>query len=169
MNIDWLQVATIIGILSTTITASMALIEFRLKLQAEKRLADSATAEKDVLLLESFTDILYVASGRRGDAIFSKEILELLVKKGGITDADIQSPDQLKEKVSKAAMLAQVPGAESKDAAYAAIAALAMKHEVLYLPAVQALETMRAWSGEISTKYLKMIAENRSSSSQSNG
>jgi len=164
---DWLiPVASLIAIIPTAVGVWLSLKEYRLKLQAETRLAESARAETDIRLLQLFTEVLYIASGRKGEAVFSKEILDLLVQRNVLAEDDLKDLDTLKSKVSQAAMIAQTPGAASSAAAFASIATLATRHAVLRESAIEALESFRTqnWNRQLSEKYLDVIRVNDTSS-----
>jgi hypothetical protein len=131
--------------------------ELGLKLQAERRLAESAKAETDVRLLQTFTEMLFVASGRKGEAVYAKEILDLMIQKNMLTEDDFKSPDRLKDVISQATMLAQVPGEASAIGALAAITVLTKKHNMLREPAIAALESLNEWQPTKFGKYLDSI------------
>lgn len=155
---EWLLIlSSFVAIVTSAVAIWRVLKEYGLKLQAETRLAESTRAETDIRLLELFTDLLCIASGRVGDAVYSKEILDLLIQKDIFTEDDFKDLDKLKEKISKAALIAQTPAAASADAAFASIATLAKRHPVLYEPAMEALESFHGWKPEISEKYLDSI------------
>ncbi len=155
---DWLiPVSSFFVLVSTAIAIWISLKEYRLKLQAETRLTESTRAETDIRLLQLFTELLRISSGRMGVAIYSKEILDILIKKDIFTEDDFKNLDMLKEKISKATMIAQTPGVESSNAAFASIATLAKRHPVLYESAIEALETCQEWNPQMSEKYLSSI------------
>jgi hypothetical protein len=157
---DWLvPVASLIAIISTSVGVWLSLKEYRVKLQAETRLTESTRAETDIRLLQLFTELLYVASGRKGDAVFSKEVLDLLIQKNMLTEEDFKSADSLKSKISQATLIAETPGQLSANAAFASIATLAKRHPVLYEPAIEALESSLGWKPETSKKYLNSLRE----------
>jgi hypothetical protein len=157
---DWLIIiSSSIAIVSIAVGIWLSLKEYRLKLQAETRLAESTRTETDIRLLQLFTDILYIASGRKGEAIYSKEILDLLIQKDILTEDDFKDLDKLKTKISQATLIAQTPGAASANAAFASIATLAKRHPVLYEPAIEALESFQDWNPELSRKYLNSITK----------
>ncbi len=159
---DWLiPIASLIAVIPTSAAVWLSLKEYRLKLQAETRLAESTRAETDIRLLQLFTELLYIASGRKGEAVFSKEILDLLVQKNILTDEDFKNLDGLKSKISQATLIAQTPGELSADAAFASIATLAKRHPVLYEPAVEALESSSGWKPTLSKKYLDDLKKHR--------
>ena len=75
---DWVIIVTsLFAIIPTSILVWRSFKESRLKPQAEIRLAESTRAETAIRLLQLFTELLYIASGRKGEAVYSKEILDL--------------------------------------------------------------------------------------------
>jgi len=169
MNIGLINaISSLITIFSTIVIAVATLLgmwlsvnDHRVKLQAETRLTDSTKAETDIRLLQHFTEILYIASGRKGDGIFSKEIFDELIKRKILTDEVFKDADKLNETISRAAIIAQIPGDASADAAFASIVVLAKRHCVLYEPAIAALESFRGWEKKrvLSEKCLSLIRE----------
>jgi hypothetical protein len=167
---EWLiPISTFIGVISTAVGIWLSLKEYRLKLQAETRLAESTRAETDIRLLQLFTEILYIATGRKGGATFSKEILNLLVQKNVLTEEDYKDIDRLVYKITKGSFIAQGVGISSVEAAFASIATLAIQHPVLYNSALQALESFKKtnYNIELSEKYLTMIQNAYKSTSAS--
>jgi hypothetical protein len=155
---DWLiPVATFLALVPTMVGVLISLREYRLKLKAEERMVQSATAEMDIRLLQLFTELVYIASGRRGDPVYSKEIVALMEQKNTLTREDLEDPEHIKDKISKAAMIAQTPGIFSADAAFASIATLASRHAVLYEAAEQALESARKYKPELVEEYLNRV------------
>ena len=153
---DWLiPVASFVGILSTAVGVWLALKEYRLKLAAEKRLTESARAETDIRLLTHFTDILEIATGRKRDPVYSKEVVDKLLEKLEI-DPNAENFDYtaLQGKLKRAALFEPVVGLSSIDAAFASITTLAQRHAVLVPSAIQALESFSDWKPELSNKYL---------------
>ena len=162
---DWLTpVSLFIGIISTSSGIWLALREFRLKLNAEKRLAESARVETDIRLLTHFTEILEIATGRRKDVVYSKEVAEKLI--GGITfDPNEEGFDfrDLEKKIKDATLLNPVVGQSSIDAAFASITTLAERHDVLLSSAKQALQSAidTDWNVELATRYLGQLEDSQ--------
>ncbi|PTN13309.1 hypothetical protein [Nitrosomonas aestuarii] len=156
---DWLiPIASFVGIISTSAGVWLALKEYRLKLKAEQRLAESARAETDIRLFTHFTDILEVATGRRRDPVYSKEVAEKVLKTLRI-EPDDENFDYraLREKIAKAALLQSWVGNSSSDAAFASITTLAQRHKVLVPSTIQALESFSDWKPELANKYIKIL------------
>jgi hypothetical protein len=120
-------------------------------------LAESARAETDIRRIQLFTELLYIASGRRGDAVFAKEVFDYLIQKGCFTEDDLKDLDALRVKITQTSMLVQTPGSASANAAFASIATLAKRHPVLRDSSIEALESFRSWMPELSEKYLRSI------------
>ncbi len=160
---EWLiPLSTFITLISTSAGVWISLKEYRLKLQSEIRLTESTQAEMDIRLLKLFTEITHIATGRKGDAsTFSTEIVEKLFENNAITAEDFKNLDVLRSKIATAAFVEPVVGLSSRDAAFASIATLGIRHDVLREPAIQALESFKAWAPDISERYLKKIRESK--------
>ncbi|SER73980.1 hypothetical protein SAMN05421690_10634 [Nitrosomonas sp. Nm51] len=160
---DWLiPVASFAGIISTSAGVWLALKEYRLKLKAEQRLAESARAETDIRLFTHFTDILEVATGRKRDPVYSKEVAEKLLEKLRIEPADANFDYRaLRENIATAALLQSWVGTSSSDAAFASITTLALRHNPLIPSAIQALESFSDWKPALAEKYLKILRDAR--------
>jgi hypothetical protein len=92
---EWILVASgSIALISASISSWLALKEYRLKLQAETRAANSEKAESDVRLLKAFTELNDVANGRGGYEV-SEKLIEELFRREVFTKAefaDLESP-----------------------------------------------------------------------------
>ena len=71
---------------SFSVATIFALLEYRLKLKAEKRVAISQQAETDVRLIQAFTELMNIANGR-GGYVTSEKLIEELFKRDVFTDA----------------------------------------------------------------------------------
>ncbi|SET14887.1 hypothetical protein SAMN05216326_11346 [Nitrosomonas marina] len=160
---DWLiPIASFAGIISTSAGVWLALKEYRLKLRAEQRLAESTRAETDIRLFTHFTDILEVATGRKRDPVYSKEVAETLLEKLKIEPLDANFDYRaLREKIATSALLHSWVGTSSSDAAFASITTLALRHNVLIPSAIQALESFKDWKPELAEKYLTLLRNAR--------
>ncbi|MCB1948305.1 hypothetical protein [Nitrosomonas sp.] len=160
---DWLiPIASFVGIISTSVGVWLALKEYRLKLKAEQRLAESTRAETDIRLFTHFTDILEVATGRRRDPVYSKEVAEKLLEKLNVEPANANFDYRtLRENIATAALLHSWVGNSSSDAAFASITTLALRHKALIPSAIQALESFNDWKPELAKKYLTLLKNAR--------
>ena len=149
---DWVGlILTLFGLIPILYGVLFALRDYRLKLQAEIRLRNSAQVEQDIQLLKLFTEIMDIAHAR-GAAHVSEKAVEMLLK-----------PEIIKELYSKGvplnslldnAVIVHPVGMAAQDAAIAAIWALAQRHEILRPVAIQALESLMSFKGNIAKKYL---------------
>jgi len=146
----------------TLITLSIgvwrSLAEYRLKIKAENRVAESARIEADIRLIKHFTEIMDIAHARSGYQI-SETVIEKLFENDLITSSDLKDLKLLNQKMEEAAILTFPVGIAAQDAAIASIAELSIRHEVLRSPAIQALESIKSFKKDIAEKYLKKIHE----------
>lgn len=157
---DWLiPISTFITLISTSVGVWLSLKQYRVKLNTEARLNESARAENDIKLLTSFTDILVIATGRRNNTIVSEQIVSELIKQNLVSGDvnDYQNLDRIRVAASKAAILEPMVGYSSTSAAFASIATLAKRHEMLRPSALQALEDFRGWNETLANKYIDDI------------
>lgn len=154
---EWiLTISRAIGILTTTIAVWKSLAEYRLKLKAENRVAESERIEADIKLIMHFTEIMDIANARSGYQV-SETIIEKLFEQDIITREDSQDLKKLNEKIANAAILTLPVGSAAQDAAIASIAQLAIRHNILKEPAIQALESIEEFKSDIAKKYLDKI------------
>jgi hypothetical protein len=154
---EWILVASgSFALVSVAISSWLALKEYRLKLQAEARTANSEKAETDVRLIKAFTELMDIANGRGGYVVSEKVIEELFKRK--FVDADFNDLASMKAQIAEFPVIYLPVGNASQDSAIAAIATLANRHDVLSEPAIQALETAKSFRKELAEKYLQRIS-----------
>ncbi len=127
-----LGTASIGAVITSGVTLARFLKELRLKAQAEKRLAESATIENQIKLVKLFTELMNLANAR-GNSELSEKAVEILLQRD--RGADVET-------ALKTAVVIMPVGAATQDAAIAAIAELGATHAVLRACAVQALESL---------------------------
>ena len=155
---EWILVISgSFALVSVAISSWLALKEYRLKLQAEARAANSEKAETDVRLLKAFTELMDIANGRGGYVVSDKALEELFKRK--FKDADFNDLESLKKQIGEFPVIYLPVGGASQEAAIAAIATLANRHEVLKQPARQALESAQSFAPDLAKKYLQAISE----------
>jgi hypothetical protein len=128
---EWILVGTsaltlvsiAIGAVSVAISSWKALKEYRLKLAAEARAANSAKAETDVRLLKAFTELMDLANGR-GGYVVSEKAIEELFKNRVFTESDFNNLESVKKRIGEFPIFTLPVGSASQDAAIAAIATL---------------------------------------------
>src|SRR5438046_312557 len=154
---DWLiPASTLVGIVATAISIWLSLRDWRLKVQAETRLKDSAEVEAQVTLLKLFTEIMTIAHARGGYHV-SEKAIELLLSKDGVGHLPVGTNMKLKDFLEDGAILTLPVGVAAQDAAIAAIFVLGKRHEVLHDVAIQALRSLCSFKREVAEPYLKML------------
>lgn len=79
---DWLiPVSTCITLLSISFGVYQSLKEYRLKLLAESRLADSTAVEMDIKLMQGFIQLLALAHARKGSYLSEKTVEKMFDNK----------------------------------------------------------------------------------------
>lgn len=156
---DWLiPVSTLISLWVIAIGAYQSLREYRLKLKAESRLANTTAVEMDIKLMQGFTELLALANARKGSYLSEKAVEKMFDNKL-FTAIELNDPRLLNRKLEEVAVLNIFCGTAEQDAFIAAITNLGIKHEILKQPTIQALETMKSFKPELAQKYLSLLDE----------
>ena len=155
---DWLiPISTFISLITISIGAYQSLKEYKLKLITETRLTNSTQVETDIKLMKGFTDLLALAHSRKGSYL-SEKTVEKMFEKDLFTDEELKDPDKLNRKLEKVAVLNVFSGVAEQNAFIAAITNLGLRHDILKLPVIQALETMKTFiDPELIDKYLELV------------
>jgi hypothetical protein len=157
---DWLTpVSTFLSVLAVAYGVIQSLKEYRLKLRAEMRLADSTTVEMNIKLMQSFTELLAIAHARK-NSYLSEKTVEKMFDKSLFTKEELANPDLLRKKIQSAAILNVACGEAEQSAFVAAITELALRHQILENPTKQALETMKSFLPDLAQKYLDELNRN---------
>ncbi len=155
---DWLvPISTFVTLMTASIGGWLSLKQYPLKVSVETRLAQSAQLEADIKLLKLFTEIMDIAHARRGCQVSEKAIEKILtpekMKELGLSATNLQ--DILAKSV------VQLPvGIAAQDAAICAIWVLGRRHDALMPVSIQALESLRAFKGEVVKGYLEDLKAN---------
>jgi hypothetical protein len=150
---EWLvPLSTFVALITGSIGGWLSLKEYRLKVQAETRVARSAELEADIKLLKLFTEIMTIAHARGGTTVSEKVIEKLLtpemLKELGIPPTAIQS-------VIANAVINLPVGVAAQDAAISAIWVLGGRHEILRPVAIQALTSLCGFKAIVAAPYLE--------------
>jgi hypothetical protein len=161
MNADivkaWLvPISTFITLITASIGGWLALREYRLKVQAETRLAHSAELEEDIKLLKLFTEMMNLAHAR-GDAHVSEKAIERILtpemfKEFGLSGSNLRG-------LLESAVIVLPVGAAAQDAAICAIWVLGKRHSLLKPVAIQALESLKTFKGQVVESYLEDLKQ----------
>lgn len=95
----------------------------------------------------------------RGGNVLSEKTVELLFSSNILSKKDFRNPTELGNKISNCAIFTLPVGAAAQDAAIAAIATLATRHEVLRDAAIQGLESIRTFKPEMVEQHLARLRE----------
>ncbi|MEM4406993.1 MAG: hypothetical protein QXS68_08095 [Candidatus Methanomethylicaceae archaeon] len=154
---DWLiPVSVFISLIGVTIKFWQASNEYKLKLAAEKRSAESSEAEKDINLLKIFTEIMNIAHGRSG-YLLSEKAVDALFQKGMVKENDLMNLSDINSKIVNSSLITLPVGAAAQHSAFAAIAVLGKRHAVLKDVAIQGLESLVHVNEDLAKKYLNVL------------
>ena len=146
---DWLvPLSTAGGIVAAVWGGLLALRDYKLKLQAEARLANAARVEADVKLLSLFIEVMNVAHARGQSLLVSEKLFEAMWPK-------LQA--QGRTDVKDAAVITLPVGAASQDAAIAAIGELGKKHALLRPSALHALRSLATFKPAVANPVLSEL------------
>jgi hypothetical protein len=137
------------ALMSIAIGIWLALEQYSLKLKSEK-------VEADIKLMALFTKIMSIAHARGGYTV-SEKIIEKLFDNGTLTEDELKDSNILNKRLANAAILTTPVGMAEQDAAIAAIAKLAMRHEVLKDVALEGLNSIKSFKKELAEKYIKEL------------
>jgi len=132
---------------SVAIGGWLSLEQYRLKLESEK-------VETDIELLTLFTKLMSIAHGRSGYMV-SEKIVEKMFERKVLENA--QDLSALRERLADAAIVTFPVGKAEQDAAIAAIAKSAGRHEILRDVAIEGLRTLSTFGSELAKKYVKKL------------
>lgn len=160
---DWLIPISWYVTLITVATGSwVAVNDYRLKIETEKRLSDDSLVESDVKLLKLFSEIMEIAHSRHVP-IVSEKVIEGLFEKNIITASDydikfLPSGYILATEKLKTAAICPAYGTASQDAAIAAVYMLGKKHPALLDSAIEGLTGIHDFLNDtVYAKKKKMI------------
>jgi hypothetical protein len=154
---DWLVPAsTFITLITASIGGWLSLRDYRLRVKAETRVAQSAELEADIKLLKLFTEIMTTAHARGGTQVSEKAVEKILtpeiLKELGLNGRN------LKDVLSNAVIYLPV-GVAAQDAAICAIWVLGRRHEVLKPVAIQALTSLAVFKEQVAAPYLEDLKQ----------
>lgn len=154
---EWLiPISTSGGIIAAVWGGLIALRDYKLKLQAETRLAQTAQVEADVKLLNLFTEIMNVAHARGASVLASEKLFEAMLPK-------LQSQGNMN--VKDAAVITFPVGMVSQDAAIAAIGELGKRHLLLRPAALRALQSLGTFKPDVANSVLNELQKHISEES----
>jgi hypothetical protein len=145
---DWLiPVSAFEFLITAAIGSWVAVNNYALKIETEKRLSESSSIESNVRLLKLFSEMMQI-SNCRYEPILSEKVIEGLFNKGIITANDYknpQSPDNIKLISAKleTAIITPAHGLASQESAIAAIYTLGRDNAILLDAAIDGLTSVK--------------------------
>jgi hypothetical protein len=147
---DWLvPISGCVSLITVAVGSWVAVNNYRLKIETEKRLSDSSLVESDVKLIKLFSEIMEIAHSRHNPIVSEKAIEELFrsniitindfnlsLRDGEKLDNDFNN---MAKKKLETAILQPRYGTASQDAAIASVYTLGKKHRVLLDPSIEGL------------------------------
>jgi hypothetical protein len=154
---DWLvPLSTFVTLITASIGGWMALRDYRLRVRAETRLAQSEGLEADIKLLKLFTEIMNIAHGRGGSQVSEGAVEKILspeaIKELGAAGRSVRD-------ILQNAVVDLPIGVAAQDAAICAIWVLGSRHEVLAPVAIQALTSLTGFKAEVASPYLEELKQ----------
>lgn len=141
--------ASAFALITIAIGIWLPLQQYSLKLKSQK-------VETDIKLMTLFTQIMSIAHARGGYTV-SEKIIEKLFDNKILTEDELKNSDILNKRLGGASILTTPVGVAEQDAAIAAIAVLAKRHEVLKEVAIEGLISIKSFKKDIAEKYLKEL------------
>jgi hypothetical protein len=164
-----MDVVVCLSIISATVAACVAVWEYRLKVEGEKRLQASAASEIDTRMSKLFAELMWLAHAR-GEGRISEKCVEKLFDEGVITKDDFGNPGEVQRKLGACAINLPV-GVASQDAAIASIWVLGLRYDILLEPAIAGLKSLKCIEGKAEQidGPLKLLEVKRGAHRQSQG
>jgi len=154
---NWiLPITKILTLISIIVGICISINQYKLKVNSEIRLKESANAENDVKLLKLFTEIFDIAHGRKNH-IISETIIKELFDKDIFTEEELNNLEALNNKIENAANLPIHVGLGAQDAAIVAIANLSIKYEILKAPGLAGLLVIKDFKPDPTTACINRI------------
>jgi hypothetical protein len=160
---DWLiPVSGFVTLITIAIGSWLAVNEYLLKVDIEKRLKNTAQIESNIQLLTLFSKMMLMANSRY-DPILSEKVIEGLFQNKIISSddyVDVNNGFLVARKKLDTALLTPSYGSASQDAAIAAVYKLGKANEILREPAIEGLSSVKSYVGALlgdkSEKFLTL-------------
>jgi|GEM_PF-4653962 len=152
---DWLvPVSGYVSLISIAAGTWLAVNEYRLKIQTEKRLTDASIVQSDIDLLVHFSKTMNIAQCW-SEPIVSEKAIEKLFDKVIVSEGKSVDVAKIRE-ILVAAILIPPHGRIAQDAAIGAIGTLGKRHDILIDAAIEGLNSIELHikdERELSKKY----------------
>jgi hypothetical protein len=154
---DWLiPISGFVSLITVAIGSWIAVNNYLLKVEIEKRLSNTASIELNIQLLTHFSKMMQMANCRY-DPVLSEKTIEGLFQKGIISSDDFKifEKNGFSSAINKldTALLTPAYGSATQDAALAAVYNLGKEHAILREPAIAGLSSVESYVDKNSAKF----------------
>jgi hypothetical protein len=157
---NWLiPISGFVTLVTVAISSLIAVNNYRLNVEAEKRLNESAIVESNIKLLELFSKMMQIANNRQ-TPIVSEKVIEGLFSSKIITEDDYKDSDSTKARQKlDTAIITPYYGKATQVAIMGSIYTLGKKHPILKNAAIQGLSELQGFYPDIATQLKNYIEE----------
>jgi hypothetical protein len=142
---QWLiPISGFVSLITISIGSWLAVNNYRLNIQAEKRLNDSSTIESDIRLLTHFSKMMQIANSRY-EPVLSEKVIEGLFQNKFVTENDFKDEASIQKLSQKLQLSIFIPpyGLAAQKASIGAIYTLGKKHIILRDAAIEGLTEVK--------------------------
>jgi hypothetical protein len=151
-----IPISTSLTLIATAVGVLISLRDFRLKANAETRLASISEIENEMKLLKLFSELMQIAHGRGGYHV-SEKALEFFLENFVKPMAQDNTPSINRETLKDFCVVHIPVGQAQQDAAVASIGILGLKYEILREPAIKGLENIVKFYENPARQYLEKL------------
>jgi flagellar biosynthesis component FlhA len=141
---QWLiPISGFVSLITISIGSLLGIYNYRLNVQAEKRLNDSTTIESNIRLLTLFSKMMQI-SNSRSEPVLSEKVIEGLFQNKLVTENDFKDEASF-QKLYKKLQLSVIPpyGLATQKASIGAVYTLGKEHSILRYAAIEGLKEVK--------------------------
>jgi hypothetical protein len=142
---QWLiPISGFVSLITISIGSWIAINNYRLNIQAEKRLNDSSTIESNVRLLTHFSKMMQIANSRY-KPVLSEKVIEGLFQNRLVTENDFKDDASIQKLSRKLQLAIFIPpyGLAAQNASIGAVYTLGKEHAILRDAAIEGLTEIK--------------------------
>lgn len=142
---QWLiPISGFVSLITVSIGSWLAVNNYRLNIQAEKRLNDSSTIESNISLLTQFSKMMQIANSRY-EPVLSEKVIEGLFQNKLITENDFKDEASIQKLSQKLQLSIFIPpyGLAAQKASIGAVYTLGKEHSILRYAAIEGLTEVK--------------------------
>ncbi len=156
---EWILIlSTSITMLSVALGSWLTLSQYRLKLEAEERLARTSQIETNIQMVSALKDLMSDAGGRSGH-YFSEQVAEALLSKETFPLGTAEDVDRLNKVIKDGAVIRLPVSIAEGQSALVSVCELAKRHELVRDITIQLLPYFTTFHGaeDIAKTYLQEL------------